>query len=117
MVGNAGRYATLGQIVSKLAHRDKGINNALIAAAVALCERRKLPYLVYYSWGRGSLVDFKRHNGFEEIRLPRYHVPLTARGRLALKWGVHRGWKEALPSPVRDRLKRLRTRWLELTHA
>jgi GNAT superfamily N-acetyltransferase len=115
MVGNAGRYALLGQIISKAAHRDKGINNALIAAAVALCERRRFPFLVYYSWGRGSLVDFKRHNGFEEVRLPRYQVPLSMRGRLALKVGLHRGWKDALPSPVRDRLKRIRTRWLELT--
>jgi hypothetical protein len=112
MLGNAGQYAVTGQIISKIQHRDKAINNALIAKAVEVCARRNLPYLVYLQWAGGSLAEFKRRCGFEETRVPRYYVPLTKRGRLILRLGLHRGWKELLPSPVKDRLKSLRSRWL-----
>src|SRR2546425_2077595 len=73
MLGNAGRYGVVGQIVSKIQHRDKGPNNALIAKAVELCERKPLPHLAYAYWGDGSLMAFKRSNGFEESSLPRYY--------------------------------------------
>jgi hypothetical protein len=112
MLGNAGQYAVTGQIISKIQHRDKATNNALIAKAVEICERKKLPYLVYFHWGSGSLAEFKRRCGFEETRIPRYYVPLTARGRLILGLGLHRGWKEIVPPPVKNRLMSLRSRWL-----
>jgi hypothetical protein len=112
MLGNAGRYAVTGQIISKIEHRDKATNNALIAKAVEICERKSLPYLVYWHWGEGSLAEFKRRCGFEEIRLPRYYVPLTEKGKLMLRLGLHRGWRQLLPRPIRDRLKSLRGRWL-----
>jgi hypothetical protein len=111
MLGNAGRYAVVGQIVSKIQHRDKSPNNALIAKAVEVCERRGLPHLVYAYWGDGSLVNFKRHNGFEEIRLPRYYVPLTRKGRLVIQAGLHRGWKALLPPNVKSRLRTVRGHW------
>ncbi len=50
MLGNAGRYGVLGQIISSLKHRDKATNNALIAKAVGVCERAGLPHLVYLFW-------------------------------------------------------------------
>lgn len=112
MLANAGRYAYLGQIISKIQHRDKAPNNALIAKAVEVCERKQLPYLVYAYWGDGSLFDFKRSLGFEETRLPRYYVPLTRKGRLAISAGLHHGWKELLPKSIRSRLKTLRSQWL-----
>ena len=112
MLGNAGRYAVTGQIISKIEHRDKSINNALIAKAVEVCQRKRLPYLVYLHWGSGSLAEFKRRCGFEETRVPRYYVPLTERGRLVLSLGLHRGWKELLPVRMRNRLKTLRSMWL-----
>jgi hypothetical protein len=114
MLGDAKRYGILGQIISKIQHRDKSPNNALIAKAVELCERKRLPYLVYAYWGDGSLADFKRHNGFVETRLPRYYVPLTRKGQLAMSAGLHRGWKNLLPARLKDRLKSLRSRWLSL---
>jgi hypothetical protein len=117
MVGNARRCRELGQIISRLAYRHYGINNALIAAAVAVCECQKLPYFAYYGWGYGALVDFKGHDRFAEVRLPRCHVPLTARGRIALRFGVHRGWKEEVLSPTRDRLRRLRSRQSRIERA
>src|SRR5262249_37200537 len=50
MLANAGRYALTGQIISKIQHRDKSTNNALIAKAVEVCEQKQLPYLVYLYW-------------------------------------------------------------------
>jgi len=117
MLGNAGRYAELGQIISKIQHRDKSPNNALLAKAVEICERDRLSYLVYGYWNDSSLVDFKRHNGFEGTPLPRYYVPLTRRGQLAISLGLHAGWKELLPESVKSRLKTLRSRWFRLVDA
>jgi len=114
MLGNAGRYGVVGQIISMIEHRDKSPNNALMAKAVEVCERKGLPRLVYTNWGDGPLVNFKRHNGFHEMQLPRYYVPLTRRGHLAIRLGQHRGWKALVPANVKHRLKALRSRWLNL---
>jgi len=114
MLGNARRYGVLGQIISKISHRDKGPNNALIAKAVEVCAARRLPYLVYAYWPDGPLAEFKRANGFDEVALPRYYVPLTHRGRAFIRSGLHRGWKALLPPRLRESLKALRTRWLTM---
>jgi hypothetical protein len=111
MLGNAGGYAVTGQIISKLRHRDKSTNNVLIAKAVEMCAQKKVPYLVYLHWTNDSLAEFKRRCGFEETKVPRYSVPLTQRGRLALKFGIHRGLSAALPDPLIKPLKRLRRLW------
>jgi hypothetical protein len=111
MLGNAGRFGVTGQIISTIKHRDKSTNNALIAKAVELCERKNLPYLVYLFWGDDSLAEFKRRCGFEQTKVPRYFVPLTRKGRLALKLGLHRGWKELLPKQAKVSLKKLRNGW------
>ena len=109
MVGLAGPYALTGQIISKISHRDKGTNNSLIAKAVELCARDGIPYLVYLSWADSSLTEFKRRNGFEPVRLPRYYVPLTAKGRAALRLGLHKGVVNLIPESALSRLKALRT--------
>ncbi len=96
---------------SKVEHRNKAINNALIAHTIKKCETQQLPYLVYAYWNENSLSDFKRHCGFEQVKLPRYFIPLTVKGTLALSCGVHRDLKGALPRRVRDRLKQWRNRW------
>ena len=111
MLANAGKYGVLGQIISKVEHRNKAINNALIAHTIKKCETQQLPYLVYAYWNENSLSDFKRHCGFEQIKLPRYFVPLSVKGKLALMCGIHRDLKGALPRRVRDHLKKLRNRW------
>ena len=111
MVADAGRYAVIGQFISKLKHRDKATNNAMMAKTVEVCEKRQLPYLIYTTWIDSSLVDFKRHSGFQEMRVPRYFVPLTRKGKLALKLGLHRGWKATLPDRIKRLLKKLRKSW------
>jgi len=81
---------------------------------VEVCEQRQLSYLLYTDWRDTSLVDFKRGCGFEEMRLPRYFVPLTVAGKLALRLGLERfrgGVKEGLPESIRKPLKLARKGW------
>jgi hypothetical protein len=111
MLGFADRYAVTSQIISTIGHRDKGPNNSLMSKAVEICAREGVPYLVYLNWGSGSLSEFKRRNGFQRISLPRYYVPLNLRGELALRLGLHKGLRRALPDSVLLSLKQLRTTW------
>lgn len=113
MVANAGRYGMIGMFIAKMKHRDKAVNNALMAKAVEVCENRQLPYLMYTTWRQTSLVDFKRHSGFREIKVPRYFVPLTQKGKVVLRLGFHRGLKEGLPNTIKKPLKRLRKHWYD----
>ncbi|HMH54133.1 MAG TPA: hypothetical protein VK548_28125 [Candidatus Acidoferrum sp.] len=108
--------AGLMQILSMNRHRDKAPTNALVAEAVRSCADRGIPYLVYsqFAYGkkqRDSLSDFKEANGFTKIEIPRYYVPLTIMGRLALRWGLHHKLADRVPETVAARLRRLRTRW------
>jgi hypothetical protein len=111
MLGNAGRYGILGQFISKIAHRDKSPNNALIAKTVEICEKRGFAHLVYGHWDSGSLTGFKDHCGFRPTLAPRYYVPLSAWGRVILRLGVYRGWKGLLPQRVTEQLKIARRAW------
>lgn len=119
LVGDA-RYARTSGTICKLAHRDKAPMNALIAEAVRRCADRQLPYLVYgkFSYGQkgeDSLSDFKRHNGFQRIDVPRYFVPVSRLGRLALALGLHKGIVEAFPSGLVRSLVDIRSRWYHRT--
>ena len=113
MLGDAGRYGITGQIISSIKHRDKAPNNALIAKAVEVCEQRKLDYLIYLFWSDDSLAEFKRRCGFVKMSVPRYFIPLTWKGKLALQCGIHHGWNKMLPAWIKNPLKRLRKRWYE----
>jgi hypothetical protein len=108
--------AGLMQIISMIQHRDKAPTNALIAQAVRSCADRGISYLWYanFSYGkkqRDSLADFKRHNGFQKVDLPRYYVPLTAAGRMALHLGLHHGIADWIPEPVSNTYRRIRGLW------
>jgi hypothetical protein len=110
--------AGLMQIVSMIQHRDKAPTNALVAQAVRSCAERGIPYLWYasISYGkkqRDSLADFKLHNGFQKIDLPRYYVPMTVAGRLALNLGLHRSALEWFPEPVIATYRKIRSRWYQ----
>lgn len=107
MLAYADRYAITGQIISKIAHRDKAPTNALLAKAVEHCASKGIPHLVYAKWVEGSLGDFKRSNGFIRVDLPRYYLPITLKGRCYTALGLYRG-KALLPGPVLDGLKSFR---------
>src|SRR6266487_1240071 len=107
----AEKYALLGQIISKISHREKSPNNALIAKAVEVCSNKKIPYLVYALWITGSWGDFKRHNGFERFDLPRYYVPLTLKGQIILKLRLHHGIVGIMPERFKHHLINFRRKW------
>ena len=108
--------AGMMQILSIIKDRDKEINNALLAKAVEVCAEKGIKYLTYAKFtygkkGRDPVAEFKHHNGFEKIEIPKYYVPLTARGRVSLKIGLHREFSEMLPEGLSSSLRKLRTDW------
>jgi hypothetical protein len=110
-----GSAATIMQILSAKKHFDKRPNNALIAKAVEICELRKMSHLIYgsfvYQDPNSTLTEFKRRNGFEPLPLPRYYIPLTPLGKIALKMGFHKGLAGQLPKPLLSRLLKARKLW------
>ena len=108
--------AGLMNIVSLIGHRDKAPTNALVAQAVRSCADRGISYLVYsnFAYGkkqRSSLSDFKERNGFQRIEVPRYYVPLTPLGAVALRLGLQHNLASRLPEPLTARLRELRDGW------
>jgi hypothetical protein len=97
-------------IIAKLAHRDKCVMDALIAKAVELCDHDKVEYLQYGSWSEGGVGDFRAKHGFQRVEVPRYFVPLTARGKLMLKFKLHRPIRDLLPQSLVRPLIDLRSR-------
>jgi hypothetical protein len=98
-------------ILSKIEHRDKRVMNALVAKAVEVCSARGIPYFTYCMWSAGGLGEFKIRNGFQKIDLPRYYVPLTAKGRIAFALKLHRGVRGMLPPGFKAQLVELRSKW------
>jgi len=110
------RIATLVQIIAKVQHQDKRPMNALLAKAVESCVLRGAAMLVYgkYIYGPNqdtSLTEFKRRNGFEEVRFVRYYVALNPKGQMAIWLGLHRGARALLPPSVVRLSLALRTRF------
>lgn len=108
--------AGLMHIISMIQHRDKAPTNALIAHAVRSCSERRIPYLVYssFSYGkkdRDSVTDFKENNGFRRIDLPRYYIPLTSLGRVALQLGLHHRFVDRFPKGMTSALRSIRNAW------
>ena len=87
--------------------------NALIAKAVEICELKGMSYLTYgeYEGSSSSLGEFKRHNGFQQVLLPRYYIPLTLKGKIVLKLKLHHRFARMLPKPVFVQLRRVRNLW------
>jgi len=110
-----GPTATIMQIFCSERHFDKRPNNALIAKAVEVCEHEHKTHLIYgnfvYNDLDTSLTEFKRRNGFEPVPLPRYYVPLTLRGAIALKCGLHRGLVGCVPPALLQRYRAIRGAW------
>ena len=61
MLAYVGQSAVLGQIISKIKHRDKAPNNALIAKAVECCDRKEAPHLIYARWDTGSSLTYFKY--------------------------------------------------------
>ena len=108
--------AGLMNIVSMIQHRDKAPTNALVAQAVRSCADRGISHLVYANFAYGkkqpdSVADFKERNGFLQINVPRYFVPLTAIGRAALRLRLHHPLVDLVPEPLVAKLRGYRNAW------
>jgi hypothetical protein len=112
------RTAAIMQILSKLSVRDCRPNNALLAEVVRQSCMRGVEYLLYeqfdYGKKRGdSLTRFKQNNGFLRMDIPRYYVPLTTKGSIALRLGLYKNLKDRRPEWMVAGFRDLRTKWYE----
>ena len=108
--------ASIMQLLSKISSRDLKPNNALLSEVVRQCCLRNVSYLLYGPFDYGnkvadSLTRFKQSNGFSRMDVPRYYVPLTRVGALALRLGFHKKLAERVPEWVAAPLRDLRTKW------
>ena len=112
----SGEIASILQFLPKASQQDKRPANALIAKMVEVCEAKGISHIVYglYNYGNkrhSSLLEFKIRNGFDEFLMPRFYVPLTTKGLLALKLNLHRGLIGVLPNGLISMAVSLRERW------
>jgi hypothetical protein len=112
--------ARLMQIIAKGAHHNKRVMNALIAKAIERCAEKGCTHLTYgnytYPQGADSVTEFKQRNGFEEILIPKYYVPLTAKGWLAHRLRLHHGVRAWVPPSTQRWLKRVRASLYRLSY-
>ena len=113
------RIANIVQLLTMMKHYDKRPANALIAKAVEVCEQKGMSYLMYFNYiyndPKSSLTEFKRRNGFEKVLVPRYYVPLSVKGRVAISLGLHRGIAQRIPKPLFRQFLKIRSLWYERT--
>ncbi|HEY1903581.1 MAG TPA: hypothetical protein VGG56_14195 [Terracidiphilus sp.] len=114
-----GKVASILQINSMMAHFDKRPSNALVTKAAELCSARGVEYLTYARFnygnkGEDSLREFKIRNGFEEMLVPRYYVPLTPWGQVSVKCKLYRSPLSILPRNVIRALVAARVKWYDL---
>lgn len=99
-----GSVAYTFHVISMIKHFDKKPTNALIAKAVEISAANGMSHLVYgnfiYRDAKSSLTEFKRRNGFQEALIPRYYVPLTAKGKAVLAMNLHHGISQVLPQSI-----------------
>ena len=71
-------------------------------------------------WANGnhpSLDKFKESNGFEKRSITNYYIPLTRKGRIAIRLGLYREFRDAVPErlrglliPIRNWVSRIKAR-------
>jgi hypothetical protein len=110
------RVAAIMKLQSKISHYDRRPANALLAKAVECCELRGISHITYGKFRYGnqentSLMEFKARHGFQEILVPRFYVPLTPKGRIAVKLGLHRGVAEIVPQRLLRVARQIRKIW------
>jgi len=112
-MAHIGKITATIHVIAKKKHFDKKATNALLAKAVEICELRGSTHLMYgsyvYNDPASSLTEFKRRNGFEQVLLPRYYVPLTLKGWIALKAKLHHGVRGMIPVNVKKPILKMRT--------
>lgn len=94
--------AVISQILSMQKHWDKAVNNALLSKAVEVCASNGNRWLMYGRIGNHPSLDkFKESNGLVKFSITRYYMPITWKGRVAIRLGLHREFKDALPPSLK----------------
>jgi hypothetical protein len=88
------KRAIIMQIIAKVKYRTKYTSNGMIAKAVEICAQKNMSYFIYGNFiygkkGADTLTEFKERMGFQKIDIPKYFIPLTFKGKLAIKLGFH----------------------------
>jgi hypothetical protein len=113
-----GDSAAILNLLTKPSHNDARPANALIAKAVELCAARHIAWLAYgkfsYNKRESPLQEFKARNGFQEMLLPRYYVPLTRWGAICMKLNAHRGVRTMLPGKLLALAADARMKWYRI---
>jgi hypothetical protein len=47
--------------------------------------------------------------------VPRYYVPITKKGLVAIKFGLHKGFRERVPETILAPMRDLREKWNEFS--
>jgi hypothetical protein len=97
------RVAQISQILSAVSQFENCPNNALIAIIVRTCTERGHYFITYGRMGfaHPSLTKFKESNGFRQFNINRYFVPLTYRGAVAIRLGLHQQLKDLAPEKLK----------------
>ncbi len=96
------KTAVISQILSLQKYLNKAVNNALVAKAVEFCANKKIMWIIYGRIGNHPSLDkFKQNNGFSKFSITRFYVPITRKGRIAAKMGMHREIKDVLPEQLK----------------
>jgi hypothetical protein len=94
--------AIISQILSLQEFWDKAVNNALLSKAVDFCANRQVQWVMYGRMGNHPSLDkFKESNSFRKFPLTRYYIPLTRKGQIAIKLGLHKETKDVLPQRLK----------------
>jgi hypothetical protein len=114
-----GEVASILNLTPSARHFDKRPTNALVAKAFERSAEKGVSYVTYGLFNYGNkrdspLREFKIRNGFEEMLIPRYYVPLTSWGKLCMKAKFHRGLLGILPHNVIMMGINLRSKWYSL---
>lgn len=111
------RLTAISQLLSLQRHRDKAVNNVLMAKTVEFCSNNHIEWVMYGRMGNHPTLDsFKESNGFTKLLLTRYFLPLTPKGKLAMKLKLNRELKDSLPPSVKKALFPLYN-WVSRTRA
>jgi hypothetical protein len=96
------RIVIISQILSMQKHWNKAVNNALIAKTAEVCAGNREEWIMYGRMGNHPSLDrFKQSNGFAQYQLTRYYIPMTRKGKTAVKLGLQRETKDILPQAIK----------------
>jgi lambda repressor-like predicted transcriptional regulator len=94
--------AIISQILSLQEFWGKAVNNALLAKTVEFCSQNQMQWIMYGRMGNHPSLDkFKQSNDFKKFSLTRYFVPITKKGQVAIKLGLHNEAKDILPQRIK----------------